>query len=67
MTNAALGHPEALGEYFLGDFQLTHLGLDQFDPFIHGRHDTLTAPGIKTQIVVFKSSSQIQYVLVLFH
>ena len=63
VTNAALGHPEALGEYLLSDFEFTHLGLDQFNPFIHVRHDTWTTPAIKTQIVVFKLSSQIQFVL----
>jgi hypothetical protein len=63
MADPTLGHPEALGEYFLSDFEFTHLGLDQFNPFIHVRHDTWQSPAIKTQIVVFKLWSQIQIVL----
>ncbi len=38
MPDATLGHPEAFGEYLLSDFEFTHLGLDQFNPFIHVRH-----------------------------
>jgi hypothetical protein len=67
MADAALGHPDALGEYLLSDFEFTHLGLDQFNPFIHVRHDTWVPPAVKTQLVVFKFSSQIHFVLGLFH
>ncbi|MCY1463798.1 hypothetical protein D9M71_817470 [compost metagenome] len=53
VTYATLGHSETFGEYFLSDLEFTHLGLDQFDPVIHVRHDTWATPAIKTHIVVF--------------
>ncbi|MNR61285.1 hypothetical protein D3C85_1829970 [compost metagenome] len=28
VTHATLGHPEAVGEYILSDFEITHLGFD---------------------------------------
>ncbi|MCY1439720.1 hypothetical protein D9M71_559670 [compost metagenome] len=52
MPDATLGHPEAVGEYFLSDLEFTHLGLDQGYPFIHVRHDTWRASPDKTQNVV---------------
>jgi hypothetical protein len=63
MADTALGHPQTFCEHHLRDAQLLHLGLDQLYPFIHVRHDTWLTPTIKTQIVVFKLSSQLRQVL----
>ncbi|MNF92251.1 hypothetical protein D3C84_748880 [compost metagenome] len=63
VTYATLRHPETFGEYFLSDLEFTHLGLDQFYPFIHVRHDTWRPSPGKTQNVLLILLSQIRNVL----
>jgi hypothetical protein len=63
MADAALGHADALSELCLSDFEFTHLGLDQLNPFIHVRHLTCPPSAGKTHIVVFKFWSQLRIVL----
>ncbi|MNP18387.1 hypothetical protein D3C76_1108700 [compost metagenome] len=54
VAHGALGDPDAFGEIFLRDLQLTHPGFDQVSPFIHRWHDTDCLLALNTHIVVFK-------------
>lgn len=50
MADAALGHANTLSELCLSDFEFTHFGLDQLNPFIHVRHLTRDAFGQQNTI-----------------